>query len=207
VRIFVLARHGESVLNSEDRVNGDPSISVELTDSGLEQARTLGVQVAQLPLDLCVHTSFDRTRKTAEAALDGRNVPLVEEPLLNDIDVGTLEGVLISEYRAWKRLHTRRDAFPEGESLDDAARRYAAALRSLLARDLKTALVVCHEIPVRYAVNAAAGSDSLDGPAHNIENASPYVFDERGLERAAARIEELTSASAAGRVAPTGRTG
>ena len=203
MRIFVLTRHGESVLNSEDRVNGDPSISVELTESGLEQARALGVQVAQLPLDLCVHTGFDRTRKTAEAALAGRDVPLVEEPLLNDIDVGTLEGVLISEYRAWKRLHTRRDAFPEGESLDDAARRYAAALRNLLARDVETALVVCHEIPVRYTVNAAAGSDTLDGPVHNIENAAPYVFDERGLERAAARIEALTPAW----VTPTGRTG
>ena len=39
-------------------------------------------------------------------------------------------------------------------------------------------LVVCHEIPVRYALNAAAGSDDLDGPEHAIPNATPYLFDE-----------------------------
>ena len=50
---------------------------------------------------------------------------------------------------------------------------------------------MCHEIPVRYALNAAAGSDDLDGPEHQIPNATPYLFDESALERAAARIEQL----------------
>ena len=39
-------------------------------------------------------------------------------------------------------------------------------------------LVVCHEIPVRYALNAAAGSDALDGPPfHDLPNAVPFLFD------------------------------
>jgi hypothetical protein len=59
-------------------------------------------------------------------------------------------------------------------------------------------LGVCHEIPVRYARNGAAGSDSLDGPAHEIANAVPYLFDENGLERAARGIERLAGA----RIAP-----
>jgi broad specificity phosphatase PhoE len=118
-------------------------------------------------------------------------VPRVEEPLLDDIDVGDLEGVTLDEYRAWKREHTRSDPFPGGESLDDAARRYARAYEGLLERPEQTLLVVCHEIPVRYALNAAAGSDDLDGPAHAIRNATPYLFDEDALARAAARIRSL----------------
>jgi hypothetical protein len=47
---------------------------------------------------------------------------------------------------------------------------------------------VCHEIPVRYAINAAGGSDDLDGPIHAIANATPYVFDAAGLERAVQRL-------------------
>jgi hypothetical protein len=50
---------------------------------------------------------------------------------------------------------------------------------------------VCHEIPVRYAVNAANGSDDLDGPLHDVANAAPYVFDEDALRRAVDRIREL----------------
>ena len=59
-------------------------------------------------------------------------MPLLEEPLLDDIDVGDLEGETIDEYRAWKRAHAGTSAFPGGESLDDAARRYAAAFERLL---------------------------------------------------------------------------
>jgi hypothetical protein len=44
---------------------------------------------------------------------------------------------------------------------------------------------------VRYALNAAAGSDELDGPEHVIPNATPYLFDETALARAAARIDLL----------------
>jgi broad specificity phosphatase PhoE len=191
VRIFVLSRHGQSTLNVENKVNGDPAVPVPLTADGRVAATRLGEQVAHLPLELGVHTRFARTQETLEIALAGRDVPVIEEPLLDDIGIGDLEGCSLDDYRAWKHAHTRSDAFPGGESLDDAARRYAHAFRGLLARQEQRVLVVCHEIPVRYALNAAAGSRDLDGPAHLIANATPYVFDERALERAADHIDSL----------------
>ena len=191
MRLFVLTRHAQSTLNLENRVNGDPGVAAPLTEQGRTEAIQLGHQLAELPLELCVHTRFERTIETAQLALDGRDVPRSSEPLLDDVKVGDLEGRTIEEYRAWKRAHARSDAFPGGESLDDAARRYAQAWRGLLARPERSVLVVCHEIPVRYALNAAAGSDELDGPEHVIPNATPYLFDERALERAADRAERI----------------
>jgi probable phosphoglycerate mutase len=192
--LVVLARHAHSQLNVENRINGDPSRPVHITAEGREEARLLGLQLANLPLDVCLHTRFARTQETATLALDGRNVPLGVEPLFDDIDVGDLEGVLVEDYRAWKRQHMRADPFPGGESLDDAACRYVRGYRMLLERGLRTVLVVCHEIPIRYALNAAAGSDSLDGPVHEIPNATPFLFDEVALERAADLIETLSQA-------------
>jgi probable phosphoglycerate mutase len=191
VRVFILSRHGESTLNLDNRVNGDPSVEVPLTENGREAAARLGSQMAGVPIELGVHTRFGRTLETLAIALHGREIPLAEEALLDDIDVGDLEGGTLDEYRAWKRAHPRSEPFPGGESLDDAARRYARAFRSLLARSEQCILVVSHEIPLRYALNAAAGSNELDGPAHLIANATPYLFDEAALERAAARIESL----------------
>ena len=191
MRLFVLARHGQSELNATHRVNGDPSVPVALTAQGEAEATGLGLQVAGVELDLCVHTRFERTRHTAEIALAGRPVPLVVEPLLDDIDVGDLEGNTIEDYRAWKRGHRRDEPFPGGESLDDSARRYAEAYERLLERPERRILVVCHEIPVRYAVNGAAGSDEFDGPAHEIGNCIPHLFDENGLSRAVERIRLL----------------
>ncbi|MEJ7793426.1 MAG: histidine phosphatase family protein [Gaiellaceae bacterium] len=191
MRLFVLVRHAQSELNVTERVNGDPGVAVALTEQGRAESRALGVQVQELALDLCVHTRFGRTRETAEIALEGRGVPLEAEPLLDDIDVGELEGQPITAYRAWKADHHRSDPFPGGESLDDAARRYAHAFRRLLLRAERRVLVVCHEIPVRYALNAAAGSDDLDGPAHQLSNAVLHLFDEAGLRRAADGIARL----------------
>ena len=191
MRLFVLSRHAESTLNHENRVNGDPSVSAPLTEHGREQARLLGVQVRNLPLDACVHTRFGRTLETAAFAIEGREVELVEEPLFDDVKIGDLEGQTIDDYRAWKRRHTRADRFPGGESLDEAAARYARAFEALLARPFACPLVVCHEIPIRYAVNAGAGSDDLDAPVHDIPNATPVLFDEPALARAAQRLTEL----------------
>ncbi len=172
-------------------MNGDPAVAVPLTEQGRSEARALGLQVAGTALDLCLHTRFGRTLETAELALAGREIPFEVAPLLDDIRVGELEGRSIDDYRAWKREHTRADSFPGGESLDDAARRYAHAFERLLGRPERRILAVCHEIPVRYALNAAAGSSDLDAPAHALGNCVPYLFDEDGLRRAAARIREL----------------
>jgi probable phosphoglycerate mutase len=191
MRLYVIARHGESTLNLANRVNGDPAVPVGLTDKGRDEARLLGQQVAHIPLDLCVHTQFSRTLETAEIALAGRDVRFEEILALGDIDLGELEGQTLDEYRTWKRAHTRRDPFPGGESLDDAARRYATAFEHLLERPESSILVVTHEIPLRYAINAADGSDNLDGPAHQLANATPYLFDAEALERAVKQIRRL----------------
>jgi broad specificity phosphatase PhoE len=189
--LYVLTRHGESTLNSQNRINGDPSVPVPLTDKGRDEARLLAQQIAHMPLELCVYTRFLRTRETAELALAGRNVPFEEMPELDDIDIGELEGQTIDEYHTWKRAHTRGDPFPGGESLDDAALRYADGFELVLQRPERTILVVAHEIPLRYALNAADGSDDLDGPAHRLANATPYLFDEAALRHAVGRIRQL----------------
>ena len=191
MRLFILVRHGQSELNATHRINGDPSVPVGLTEQGRQEAAALAVQLAGIAVDVCIQTRFGRTRQTAEIALAGRDVPMEVEPLLDDIDVGELEGRTIEDYRAWKRAHTRADEFPGGESLDAAALRYVEAFERLLARPEQRILVVSHEIPVRYAVNAAAGSDELDGPAHEIRNCVPHLFDEDRLGYAAARIRAL----------------
>jgi broad specificity phosphatase PhoE len=191
MRLFVMARHGESILNLEHRVNGDPTKAVDLTERGRLEAAQLGQQLQGLHLDVCLHTRFSRTEQTARIALEGRDVPFEVEPLFDDIDVGDLEGARIEEYREWKHGHTRSEAFPGGESLNDAAARYVRGFRRLLESPREAVLVLTHEIPIRYALNGAIGSDTLDGPAHELPNAEPFLFDEEGLHRAVAGIEAV----------------
>jgi broad specificity phosphatase PhoE len=158
----------------------------------MDEARKLGGQIAGIAIDICVTSEFPRARQTAQLALEGRDaIPSETDGELNDVRIGELEGRTLAEYRTWKRAHTRQDPFPGGESLDDSARRYADAFERLLDRDEPSILCVCHEIPVRYLVNSAAGSDNLDGPLHDVANATPYAFDADGLGRGIRRMREL----------------
>jgi probable phosphoglycerate mutase len=193
VRTFLLARHGESQLNVAGIVNADPARDPGLSPNGEAEARELGRQVAAFELDLVVTSRFPRAQQTAAIALTGRSVPQVVVPELDDVRVGELEGRTLGDYRAWKQDRPRSDPFPGGESLEDAATRYAGAYRSLLDRPEAAVLVVCHEIPVRYAINAAAGSEQLDRPVHDVPNAIPYLFSAPALAAAAARISELSA--------------
>ena len=195
MRLLLLARHGQSALNVAGLVNGDPGLDEGLSPQGIEEARKLGGQIAGVAIDLCVASEFPRAQQTARLALDGRDgIPWEIDGRLNDIRIGELEGRTLGDYRTWKRAHTRRDAFPGGESLDDAARRYADAFERHLARREETIFCVCHEIPVRYAVNAAGGSDDLDRPLHDVANATPYLFDADALARCVRRMRQLAGA-------------
>ncbi len=194
MRLCIVARHGRSILNDEGVVNGDPALDRGLAALGRREASRLGVQIAATAFDACIVSQFPRAQETARLALGTRIdlIPWIVDSDLDDIRVGRLEGRTLEDYRVWKHAHRRNEPFPGGESLDDAARRYAQAFERIITRVEENILCVCHEIPVRYAVNAAGGSSDLDQPAHDIANAEPYVFDRDGLGRAVARMRELS---------------
>jgi probable phosphoglycerate mutase len=191
MRLFLVARHGQSLLNVDKAVNGDPALDRGLSEQGIEEATRLGSQLAALPIDFVAVSPFPRALQTANIALGSREVAHVVDEELGDVRIGELEGASLDAYRESPAHHDRKVRFPGGESLDEAALRYAGAFEQLLMRDEQVTLVVCHEIPVRYLANAAAGSDELNGPLHYVANATPYLFDEGSLGRAVERMQEL----------------
>lgn len=191
MRLFLVARHGQSLLNVDKIVNGDPTLDRGLSEQGIEEAERLAGQLAALPLELVAISPFPRAVQTANIALDGREVPHLVDDDLGDVRIGELEGESLDAYRGAQAHSNRKERFPGGESLDEAAIRYAGAFERLLTRGEQVILVVCHEIPVRYLVNASAGSAELNGPLKYVANADPYLFDEASLHRAVQRIREL----------------
>ena len=191
MRLFLVLRHGQSLFNVDKIVNGDPTLDRGLSEQGIEEAERLAGQLAALRLELVAVSPFPRALQTANIALDGRDVPHLVDEELGDIRIGELEGASLDAYREAPAHSNRKERFAGGESLDEAALRYANAFERLLARDEAATLVVCHEIPVRYLANAAAGSDELNGPLHYVANAAPYLMDEDSLRRAVAGIREL----------------
>ena len=187
LRLFVFARHAESTANTAHVLSSDPARPVALTERGRAQARALGAQLANVHIDLAVGTRFLRTQETIDIVLHGRHVPVLIEPGFDELQAGDLDGAPMEAYRSWKHQHTLGDRLPHGESPDDALRRYANALRRLLARTETVTLVVLHEFALRYIVLAGA-ADGSRLPAEAIGNAVPFLFDEHAAGRAAASL-------------------
>jgi broad specificity phosphatase PhoE len=190
LRLFVFARHAESVANAANMLNSSSSQHVALTARGRMQARVLGAQLANLHVDLAVGTRLLRTRQTIDIALDGREVPTLIEPGFDEIRAGDLEGAPIEAYRSWQDQHTPGDRLPHGESIEEALRRYSGALRRLLDRTETVTRVVIHDLALRYIAAAATSSSPSNGTA--FLNAVPYLFDEPAARRAAASLAAST---------------
>jgi broad specificity phosphatase PhoE len=186
-RLFVFARHAESAANVEHVLSSDPARPVALTSHGREQARQLGLQIANLDIGLAIATSFRRTQETAELALQGRGIPLLLEPDFDDVRAGLFDSAPIETYWAWREQHTQADRLPLGESLDETLARYAEALERLLERTEPVTLVIAHELLLH----------SLGEVEFEIPNAAPHLLSEDAVRRAAARLAALTSAVAA----------
>jgi broad specificity phosphatase PhoE len=186
----IFVRHGESEYSARKLVNGDPTVVVGLTEEGRQQARQLAERLAGEPIDLCVVTEFGRTRETADLALDGREVPRIVLRDLNDPFYGDFEGKSLADYRKWAGTHGPLDVPPgKGEARAAIAERYARGFRTLLERPEETLLIVCHSLPVAFALAAADGRrPSAKMPL--ITPAEPHILYEPSLREAAERIEE-----------------
>lgn len=189
MEVALLARHGESVYSVRSLLNGDPTVACGLTERGVQQARALGVELAERPIDLCLTTEFERTQATAEEALAGRRLPRVIEPDLNDPRYGRFEGCPLEEYRRWADDAASGLAAPgRGESRQQIAARYARGFRRLLERPEHNLLVVAHSLPLSIALAAAEGIPPRPRAAMTAY-ATLHRFDPETLTRAALVIE------------------
>jgi alpha-ribazole phosphatase len=188
----LFVRHGESVYSAKALVNGDPGVACGLTELGRQQARQLGERLMGEPIGLCVVTEFPRTHETADLVLGEREVPRLVVPELNDPFYGGFEGRALADYRAWAATHGPEDVPPGGgESRLVIASRYVRGFRILLGRQESTLLVVCHSLPIAFAVAAADGR----GPRSKmplITHAEPHVLYADQLEQAVERLDEWT---------------
>jgi broad specificity phosphatase PhoE len=185
VEHLTLARHGESDFSARGLANGDGSVDVPLTPLGEQQARELGLALADEEIDLCVTSALGRTQATAAFALMGRGVAVEVWPGLNDPRVGRFESGPLEAYRAWAAASGSGEEPPGGgESRLAIVARYVGAYRQLLARPEAAILVVAHALPIAYVLSAADGQPPAARIERPVAYAHPYRLGARALRRA-----------------------
>jgi broad specificity phosphatase PhoE len=98
---LLLIRHGETDWNAEHRWQGHAD--VPLNARGREQAKALAEELAPAGVDAIYASDLSRARDTAEIVGERLGVPVVLDPDLREIDVGSREGLTGEEVgdRPW----------------------------------------------------------------------------------------------------------
>ena len=169
---ILLARHGETDWNREGRFQGwaDPT----LNDAGRAQARALAERLRDVPFDAVYSSDLRRAHETAVIVAEPHAVPVVSDPGLREIDVGSWSGLTRAEIE---------ERFPgaehhDGETRDEHLDRVVATVERIArAHTGERILLVSHGGSLRALRRHCIGE-----PVHPIENCGVYELhfrDER----------------------------
>ena len=87
--IYVL-RHGITQWNKLKKVQG--AMDIPLAPEGIELAKRTGEALKDVPFDICFTSPLARARQTAHYVLGNRQIPVIEDKRIQEIDFGVLEG-------------------------------------------------------------------------------------------------------------------
>lgn len=193
MRLLLLARHAHAASNERDLVSCTPP-GGGLSQRGLAQATALHDAIADERIDLGLSSRLERARRTLELALGERRVQRLVLPELDDIDFGAFEGGPLRAYRDWAWSTPPERAPPGGgESRVAAALRLVGALEAMLAREEEVVLAIGHALPVRYALDAAAGLDP-SARITPVPHATVHRLERDAVERAAQHLRGWAAA-------------
>lgn len=181
-RIFLI-RHGETVWNSEMKLQGHADIP--LSARGVEQAKALARRLFSQEISAVYCSDLQRAGQTASFIADSRGLGLITLPSLREIDFGLWEGRTFKQIREQygdlvKEWWTNPldVSIPGGESLSELVSRVVPAVREIVEKhDGQQVAVVCHGGPIRSLVCTVLGMDLNKYWKIRQDNASLNILD------------------------------
>jgi probable phosphoglycerate mutase len=162
-----LVRHGESLSNAEERVQGQADI--DLSSVGRRQAEAVASWSRTLEADSIGEiwsSPLKRARDTAQCIADAIGLPVFVEDGLRELHAGIFQGHLWGDLEArfpeevarWRSGDVDY-RIPEGESRAQLAARGHEALVALAARPVAAMIVVAHGGLLTAALGSLLGRE------------------------------------------------
>ena len=152
---LIIVRHAQATGNLEGRFQCRKNN--ELTDLGRRQLELLSQSLRDTRIDAAYSSPLVRAMDTARACVQGRNLEIIAEPRLIELDAGQMESLLVAELynrfpeqmRNW-REQPHLFCPPDGETMLQLYERVTAAVADIAARNEgRTVLVSTHGVVVR----------------------------------------------------------
>lgn len=181
-----LIRHGETMGNVTGAFIG--STDIDLSDTGREQVSYLGRKFQSIPLDRVYSSPYKRAQLTAKSVIGERNIPLMTEPLIREIDCGDWEGKFAEELEIlypgqpglWESApHLLHMA--NGETFDDVKERVSRGfLKIVNAEKGNTIAITAHMLANHLIICSLLDIPSSDAwsipKANNTSVTTIYIY-------------------------------
>jgi alpha-ribazole phosphatase len=148
-RTIYLMRHGETASDGVKRYIGQTDLP--LSPLGRQQGEVWRRYFRNIPLTAVYASDLSRTRETAAIVAADRDIPLIVEPDLREIHMGSWENLAFETLRkqdpeAFRERGEQIDTYrpPGGESFRDLQRRAVAAFKRAVDRTPGSLLIVAH---------------------------------------------------------------
>jgi probable phosphoglycerate mutase len=154
---LLLIRHGQAGDKRIKRYIGQ--IDIELTKTGLSQAKALAQSLESVPLERIISSDLKRCKQTAAILAEHRSLKIEEEPNLREISLGQWEGRSFADIKqnqpeAFRLRGDNLAGFrpPEGESFSDLQSRVVPVFNEVLAISSGNVAIVAHAGVIRVAL-------------------------------------------------------
>ena len=107
--IYVL-RHGVTQWNKLKKVQG--AMDIPLAPEGIELAKKTGEALKNVHFDICFTSPLTRARQTAQCVIGARQIPVIEDKRIQEIDFGVLEGTRFKDDQG-KIISREMEIFPQ----------------------------------------------------------------------------------------------
>lgn len=190
LRLYI-TRHGETEWNIEGRMQGWKNSN--LTKRGRMNAIALGQSLSNTQFKRVYCSTLDRTKETTELIFKGRNVEVIYDDSLKEINLGELEGLNQEEIRNiypefqshfWKNP---QEYVPiSGESFYDVKNRVTKALDRIIRENPEgNVMIVTHGVVLKtiHAYFKNLTMDRLWDPPFIYDTSLTIVEIENGIAK------------------------
>lgn len=181
-----LVRHGTTEYNETFRHQG--AVPLPLNDLGLAQGALLTDYFKDIPIDAAYTSPLERARQTLDFIIKGRDIPVIVEPGISEIDFGPFEGRPFRETSViWPGAiekfneHPGTYHFPGSESGPHVYRRVVRTMKKIAADNPgKTVVVTSHGFAIQTWLNYIKGIPAEKMTTQIVDNVAVSKFIFRG---------------------------
>lgn len=181
-----LIRHGETEWNKECRLQGQTDI--ELNEYGRELAAITSEALKDIPFEIIFHSPLNRAEETARILKRDRNIPMVADNRIKEMNFGVEEGGHIPTIQKhpqnplYKFLNCPGEYIPpkEGETFEEVYNRSSEFMEKEiipLESKYENVLIVAHGGLNRTILNPIAGIAVSDFWKIRLKNCAVSVIN------------------------------